>query len=311
MRLTLILSLFLFGCFSAIEVEPTQESDVYIKVLGVTQDAGFPQIGCEKDCCRPMWKPATPDQYVVSLGLIDKKNGNKWLVEATPDIKYQLALLNEDIPTKDMLPNGIFLTHAHIGHYSGLIQLGREAIGANNVLVHCMPRMANFLENNGPWSQLVKLENIKLNTLAADEWTIMTPELRIKAMLVPHRDEFSETVGFQFKGPNHSVFFVPDIDKWEKWDVDLVELLHDNELILIDGTFLDDSELPGRDMSEIPHPFIQETMALLIDLPDEQKSKVHFIHFNHTNPLLRDPKALQIIREAGFNVAFQGQAIPL
>ena len=144
-----------------VKVESIQEPDVYIKVLGVTQDAGFPQIGCEKDCCRPMWKPATPDQYVVSLGLIDKKNGAKWLVEATPDIKYQLALLNEDIPTKDMLPNGIFLTHAHIGHYSGLIQLGREAIGADNVLVHCMPRMANFLESNGPWSQLVTLENIK------------------------------------------------------------------------------------------------------------------------------------------------------
>ena len=43
-------------------------------------------------------------------------------------------------------PKGIFLTHAHIGHYSGLIHLGKEALGAKGISVYAMPKMSFFLK---------------------------------------------------------------------------------------------------------------------------------------------------------------------
>ena len=61
-------------------------------------------------------------------------------------------------------PDGIFLTHAHIGHYIGLMYLGKEAMNADQVPVYAMTRMKGFLIQNGPWSQLLKINNIRINT---------------------------------------------------------------------------------------------------------------------------------------------------
>ena len=80
--------------------------------------------------------------------------------------------------------------------------------------------------------------------------------------------------------------FIPDIDKWQKWDRDIRQMVKSHDDLFIDGTFYKNGEIPGRNMSEIPHPFIEETMALLETLPPSEKSKVWFIHMNHTNPAL-------------------------
>lgn len=133
----------------------------YIQVLGIVQDAGFPHIGCEKDCCLGV----SPGEYFVScIGLVDKKNKKRYLFDATPDLHNQLRIL-ENFPTSDNIVDGIFLTHAHIGHYTGLMYLGREGLGGNEINVFALERMSNFLQNNGPWDQLVDLKNISLNSL--------------------------------------------------------------------------------------------------------------------------------------------------
>jgi pyrroloquinoline quinone biosynthesis protein B len=75
----------------------------------------------------------------------------------------------------------------------------------------------------------------------------------------------------------------------------------------VDGTFFKDGELPGRNMDEIPHPFVRETMALFDKLNIVEKRKLWFIHFNHTNPLVRkEPSACKEVRDRGFNLAEQG-----
>lgn len=311
MRLFILLGLFFCTLVSCHSQEEVSKPEVYIRVLGVAQDAGFPQIGCEKECCRPLWRPATPGQFVVSLGLVDTRSQKKWLFEATPDIKRQLALLNEDLPSPDMMPSGIFLTHAHLGHYSGLIQLGREAINADSIPTYVMPRMADFLGENAPWSQLIELENIALDTLHNNQEIELASDLHVTPFTVPHRDEFSETAGFLIRGPNRRVAFIPDIDKWSKWSTKLSLIVRSVDVAYLDGTFYKADELPGRDMSEIPHPFIVETMEHLKELSPEDKAKVHFIHFNHTNPVMRDAKAVEQIREKGFNVAKQGDIVRL
>lgn len=145
-----------------------QLPDKFIVVLGIAQDGGYPQIGCQKECCKAIWQGTEVKKYVTCLALVDRPADQHWLFEATPDISMQLQHLQSYLDSTDYLPTGIFITHAHIGHYAGLMQLGREAMGANAIPVWAMPRLDSFLRNNGPWSQLVSLHNISLNPLKAD-----------------------------------------------------------------------------------------------------------------------------------------------
>ena len=207
--------------------------------------------------------------------------------------------------------DGIFLTHAHIGHYTGLINLGREAMGANKVTTFAMPRMKAFLETNGPWSQLVKLENITLSQLQADEAIHLNERIKVIPFQVPHRDEFSETVGFKIVGPSRTVAFLPDIDKWSRWNRSIEKLIAEVDLAYLDGTFFENGEIPGRDMSLIPHPFVSESITQFSSLDLDQRKKVRFIHFNHTNPILQSGDAIRKIELAGMAVAQEGEVFEI
>lgn len=267
-------------------VQASQEAPPYAVVLGVAQDAGHPQAGCEKDCC------VAGRHSVASLGLV--VGGRHWLVDATPDFVAQEAGLAGSL-------EGVFLTHAHMGHYTGLMHLGREAWGASKVPVFAMPRMAEFLTTNGPWSQLVSLENIALKPLQ-DGVGVDLGGLVVTPFVVPHRDEFSETVGYRVEGPNSSLLWLPDIDKWSRWDTPVEEVVASVDVAYVDGTFYEDAELPNRDMSEIPHPFVVESMERLGD------QGVVFMHLNHTNRLLREPELLD---GTPHRVAIEGEVVPL
>lgn len=287
--------------------------DEFVVVLGIAQDAGYPQIGCEKECCKAFWNGKEEKKGVTCLALVDRPSGKYWLIEATPDITTQLRNLQQYLPVSpDYTPDGIFLTHAHTGHYTGLMQFGREAMGAKDIPVYAMPRMDSFLRNNGPWSQLVQLRNIELRPMKADSLVGLTSRLRITPWIVPHRDEYSETCGLVIGNGSKQILFIPDIDKWEKWDRDILTVIKDFSVVLIDGTFYKNGELPGRDMKEVPHPFVEETAQRMAGLPDSVKSKIHFIHFNHTNPLVKktaDEK--DQVRAAGFNIAEEGMLFKL
>ncbi len=265
---------------------PTEDLKVSLLVLGTVQDAGSPHIGCEKECCAPLFDEPDPSRKVVSLGLVDHENNKTYLFEATPDLPRQIRLLQSHARIERTLPDGIFITHAHIGHYTGLMHLGREALGAKKAKVYVMPKLKKFLETNGPWSQLVELENIQIHQIENKQAVSVTNNIDIIPFLVPHRDEFSETVGYKIVGPSKSVLFIPDIDKWSKWKKSIVEEIKKVDYAFLDATFFDAPEIDNRDISEIPHPFVIESMHLLRSLPPLEKKKVHFIHFNHTNPLL-------------------------
>ena len=296
---TLISALLLFGYLKS-------ENSPYVVVLGIAQDGGLPHAGCVQNCCKKSWSTGE-NEKVSSIGIIDPKTGQSWLIDATPDFASQLNILENVHNTK---LSGIFLTHAHIGHYIGLLQLGREVMGAKNMPVYAMPKMRAFLKNNSPWNQLVSFGNIKILNLKDSKEIKLTRDIYIEPFLVPHRDEFSETVGYKIQGPNKSLIFIPDIDKWEKWNINIQDMVHENDFSLLDGTFYDINELPGRDMSKIPHPFIVETFKVLEKV--KNKSSVHFIHLNHTNPALdTSSNATKEIRKNGFNVAKRNQKFNL
>jgi pyrroloquinoline quinone biosynthesis protein B len=277
-------------------------------VLGVAQDAGYPQMGCEKECCNKAWKNDSLKRNVVSLALTIPEEKKWYLFEATPDIKEQLKLFRKLTNSQyDFLPDGIFITHAHIGHYTGLMELGREAMNTKNVYVYVLPKLKSYLETNGPWNQLVKLDNIHLLQLDTLKGFEIEKNVLISAFTVPHRDEYSETAGFRIFIGKKGYLFIPDIDKWQKWNKNVIEEVKKVDVAFLDATFSEVSELPNRKIEEVPHPFISETMELFKNESKETKSKIHFLHFNHTNPVMWDRNTKQKVIKEGFNVAEQGK----
>ena len=301
--LFVILIIFLSACQKTNTIKRNKPNDVILKVLGTIQDGGIPHMGCNKVCCLKYFKNNTFRVGVSSLGISNLKNETNYLIDATPNINHQLkALIGTSNPSEKL--NGIFLTHAHMGHYSGLLNFGREAMNSKNIPLYLMPRFYNFIQDNGPWNQLVKLENVMLKRIYDREKITLESNLSITPIQVPHRDEYSETVGFLIEGNKKSALYIPDIDKWEKWNHSIIELIKNVDYAFLDGTFYDEKEVNNRDISEIPHPFIIESLKLFNPLDESEKNKIYFIHLNHTNPLLNSDSSEynRVIRE-GFNVA--------
>ncbi len=298
---------FFFILFIAIPIHAQSE---YIYILGNTQDAGMPHIGCKHKFCLDNFNKYE-EFYVTSIAVVNSDLKKYILFEATPDITFQLNYVKKNIFQEFLLPEAIYITHAHIGHYTGLMYFGREALGSRNLLVKVLPKMSKFLKTNGPWSQLVTLNNINIQKTKFDTSYSELSNISVTPIKVPHRDEFSETAGYIITGKNKKALFIPDIDKWEKWDKKLIDLVEDFDYLLLDATFYDPTEI-NRDISEIPHPLVSETINVLDGLGDESKSKVYFIHMNHTNPML-DPNSdlSKSVINKGFNIARLGQKLYL
>jgi pyrroloquinoline quinone biosynthesis protein B len=277
----------------------------YTMVLGIAQDGGIPQAGCRKSCCT-----SGRHERVASLAIVDPGSHRWWLIDATPDFPSQLAAMAAEAPACSLA--GIFLTHAHIGHYTGLMHLGREAMGTHGMPVWAMPRMRDFLTENGPWAQLVTLANIELRPLAADSTIALGDSLRVTPFRVPHRDEYSETVGFRIDGPRGAVVYLPDIDKWERWDRRIEDVTAGASAAYLDGTFFDAAELPGRDLREIPHPFIVESLSRFASLTAAERTRIRFIHLNHTNRAgIAGTAERKRVEAAGCGVAAAGERTAL
>lgn len=284
-------------------------------VLGIAQDGGFPQIGCWKTCCREAWSQEAKGRMVSSLMI--RSGSRRWLIDATPDLPGQIQLAGPTQATSEegkrpRLVDGIFLTHAHIGHYTGLMYLGREAYNHPQIPVYCSERMSGFLWQNGPWDQLVKNGQIIPRPVPTDRAFPLDDQISVIPFNVPHRDEYTDTYGYLIKGTKKSLLYIPDIDKWERWQTRIEDLIADVDFALIDGTFFDGSEIPGRAISEVPHPFISESIDRFSALPQNERAKVFFIHLNHSNPALNSKSgAATLIRAAGMKVAEQGQIFEL
>ena len=273
-----------------------------VTVLGTLQDGGYPQPGCELTCCSRVIKK---ERFVSCLSIIDSMKNKFWLIDITPDFRDQIQIINDKV--NRIIPDGIFITHAHSGHYTGLLELGREVMNTMNLPVYVMPKMKLFLERNDPWKQLIKQGNINLIQMEVGLKISLNRELSIYPFLVPHRSEISETIGFKIKGENASIIYIPDIDSWEEWEIDIDKLIEDNDILFIDGTFYHEEELEGRDINEIPHPRIKDSMRILEGLDSSNRSKVYFTHLNHTNNALRDyTYEYKNIIDNGFMIATEG-----
>jgi len=270
-------------------------------LLGIAQDAGVPQVGCYCANCSRAWADPDSRQFVACLGLVDHTNRQSWLIDATPDFREQLHALHNLAP--DCALAGIVLTHAHTGHYAGLIHLGREAMNARGLPVYATPCLANFLHDNAPWSQLVALRNIELRLLTPGTDTQLSSDLHLTPVLVPHRDELSDTLALIVHGPARRLFYCPDIDVWDRWDHNLRDFVAGMDVALLDATFFSADELAGRDSSEIPHPLATYTAEQLAGVDCD----LRLIHLNHTNPLLAPGPERDWLAARGISVGTFGE----
>ena len=291
-----------------------QRADPYALILGIAQDAGMPQVGCYVERCERARSRERP-RYAASMALVYPDQDRYYLVDATPDITRQLDLLEEPgfrARADQRRPfDGIFLTHAHIGHYSGLAVLGREGLGMAPTPTYCTPAMADFLTNNGPWGLMVSEGRLDLRPVVSGEWNRIDDQLQARALLVPHRPEYSDTVGWVFRGPTHTILYLPDIDSWERWELDVEDVVAAVDVALLDASFYSGDEVPGRNIEDLPHPLVPHSMDRLqgrVDAGD----RVVLSHLNNTNPLW-DPNSHEnvVVSNAGFGVARRGQIFKL
>lgn len=285
-----------------------------LRVLGTAQDGGLPHVACTCQHCEAARRDPARARRVASLALVTSDGVR--LVDATPDLPEQLDALAD---VRDVVPgrvdrtpvDGVLLTHAHVGHYLGLAWLGFEAVAAEGVPVHASARMSEFLRTNGPWSQLVAQRDIVLEVLVPGR-AMKFGEVEVVPIVVPHRDEFSDTLGFRFVGPRSTVLYVPDTEPWAKWPQPIEDELVGVDVALLDGSFYSAGELPDRPVETIGHPLMIDTMDRLEPLVRAGTLRVWFTHLNHSNPAL-DPSSAErkAIERRGFAVLSDGARLPL
>ncbi len=293
-----------------------QAANVVLKILGTAQDGGIPQIGCDCPNCTRARKDPEQARLISSLGILDFKAEKILIVDATPDIRAQFERARqrfyERTSDKAKVPHGILLTHAHIGHFTGMIFFGFESTATDQLPVYCSARMKGFLAENGPWSQLVRQKNISPEVLSPGVERALTPQVSVIPFQVPHRDEFTDTLGLMIRGRRKKVLYIPDIQNWAALEKSIGEAVDSVEVALLDGTFYGPDELPGRNLSQIGHPFIKDSMDLLKNEVRKGKTAIYFTHFNHSNPALDpDGEARKSILEKGFHMAEEGLEIPV
>lgn len=262
-------------------------------VLGSAQDGGNPQLGSLGTGLR---------RLVASLAVVDEL-GAALLIDVTPDVREQLAALGGHPmyvpPDRENVIDHVALTHAHMGHYAGLVHFGAEAHNSRGVTCWMTSSMAEYLITNQPWRALFDNGN-----LVADTSPSFSPfaGVRVRQIPVPHRPDFTDAVGYSI---NDELLYLPDIDSWEAWpDAEAEIALH--RIALLDATFFSADELPGRDLGQIPHPFVTDTVERFAGIG----TRIILTHLNHSNPI-GDPNSPQaaLVIEAGMEVAYDGMEI--
>ena len=262
-----------------------------VEVLGTAQDAGVPHVGCRCDRCEPA--RASPEVRRTASALMLETDGNRYLFDATPDLPTQIA----DVP------DGVFLTHAHLGHLPGLLYFGREAADAADLPVYCTAGLADLIRENAPFSALVAEDCIDLRAVE-DRSTVTAGDVDVTPTAVTHREAFpTGTLSYRIEGPRRSLYYVSDVDEWTD---DVLEEIARADVALVDGTFWSPDELDR--VAEVPHPPVRESMDAFADL----ETRVLFTHLNHTNPIL-DPDSAERDRleTRGYGVAEAGQRFEL
>ncbi len=271
-------------------------------LLGIAQDGGRPQAGCNKSCCIGL--SPSEHSYPTSLGIIS--DNNLHIIDVTRHLANQLQYLDNRVPTE------VWLTHAHFGHVDGLGLFGRETMNVRGVKLHVSKSMAELIHQTPNWNLMIE-QGVFVIQEMTDRQIEQQPGFSITPLLVPHRGELSDTHAFIIRGENKSLLYLPDHDSWDEtlalykmntireWLTSL-----NVDIALIDGTFWSSDELSSRNQASVPHPPIKQTIEML-GYKQHGDPDIIFFHLNHTNPVYDEwsEEYTQVV-EMGWSIAKQG-----
>ena len=284
-----------------------------VTILGTAQDGGVPQAGCGCPNCNAAFENPERVRFPVSLGVIDNKGG-KHLIEATRALPEQLKIWADtcgyDNPIR---PDTVLLTHAHLGHIEGIGQFGKEAMGCQNLTLVASESVISILQNKKLMAPFSNTDFTSEESLKFEQGGIV-----FDFIPVPHRDDTSDTHAILVSGENKRVLFLPDHDDWGQT---LKSVGYTNPRdwfqsmgathVLLDATFWNGEELPGRDMKDVPHPTVEDTLERIQE-SELEGPEIIFIHLNHTNPLNKpNSKQSRMVEAAGCKIGHRGWSIEL
>ena len=260
-------------------------------VLGSGQDGGTPQLG---------QSVTSVSRTASSIAVIGEDRC--LLFDVSPDVRLQTAALSWSSTAIRRPFDAIFITHAHMGHYAGLVHFGRESIDADRIPVHASASVLGFLTSNEPWSSLFHNGNLVAEPMVD---AVAFGRLTVARIPVPHRSEFSDASAFSILVDDDPwALYLPDIDSWDEWP-QAEDVIGRHSVAVVDATFGEPDELPGRDLTEIPHPLVRHTVDRFGHLTED--STVVLSHINHSNALNDDASDLRRqVLDAGFLVASDG-----
>lgn len=263
-----------------------------VEVLGCAQDGGIPHVGCECDRCSQARTNPEKQRYASAIELISETE-ERYLFDATPDVRFQITTV----------PDGVFLSHAHLGHLPGVLHFGTEVADTANIPIYCTSGMADLIRGNAPFTLLLERDNITIERIE-DSTQVDICDTTVTPRAVTHREAFpTGTVSFVLEGSERTLYYVSDIDRWTK---NAKRLISEADIALIDGTFWSRTDIDRFDA--VPHPAIRESLDELDDIDTE----VYFTHFDHTNPVLRETSSeRQKLEERGFHLVERGMTFEI
>ena len=291
---------------------------VSVTILGTAQDGGIPQAGCSCERCKEAHKDLELRKYPVSLGILGA-DGSKHIVEVTKNLCEQLMIWTPDA-NELFIPETVSITHLHLGHVEGIGQFGKPVMALKEVDIFLSRDNKNIFDGRSDIELMIKENNIK--THSKDFYQSFEPKegcgFSLQFIPIPHRSELGDTAAIIIKGNKKNILFMPDQDSWKetlehysKENIrDFLKMFDINEA-LIDGTFWSMGELPGRNISEIPHPTIQESLQLL-GRKMEDDPRISFLHLNHSNPVNDiGSKQRKLVEENGWKISEIGDVLKL
>ena len=299
---------------------PMMETRVKVTILGTAQDAGIPQAGCSCKRCINAHNFPEYKKYPVSIG-IEGCDGSKHLLEITRNLPEQLKEWSGEVePLGIFVPETVTITHLHLGHIEGIGQFGKPVMNTSDLPIYLSEKNRESIEQRNDIQLMIKERNIKFEPQKYNHSFQPKEDCGFKLRLIPipHRSELGDTAGIIIEGKKKNLLFLPDQDSWEKTlesfsvkDIRELFTLLEIDIAWIDGTFWNLKELPGRNLKEIPHPIIEESLELL-GMRRPEDPEVSFIHLNHSNPVNdNDSMERKLVQSRGWSVCERNQTVTL
>lgn len=308
-----------------------------LRILGSAAGGGFPQWNCNCPNCSALrqgtlkGRARTQAQVAVS-----PKPGSWFLLNASPDLRQQLAATPELAPSLAAAASPvstILLTSADVDCVMGLLHL-REF---QPLRIFSTPAVRRILTEENGILRVLTRSNPPVH------WDNLPPE-RLLPLLPPSalgmKDGFfckaiplsgsfpdyvsdslrhslspdEAVIGLQFIHKEKRVFYAPSLPgTGEDWR----RAVDESDLALLDGTFWKDGELitanrsrkTAREMGHIP---LSGAHGLLSQPFRIGRTRKVLIHLNNTNPVLNEESPEhRAVRDAGFEIAYDGMEFEL